>query len=120
VTVPAINANTGADYYDIYLQGNPNTYRTALDQIFGVTNQYCALTAISVEPIASGTSADYLSSDGVSYVSVISSLTDSRVEASIPSSDSFTYFYEFRFKGLANGLAHAFTDPIKVKVTNCD
>ena len=85
-----------------------------------MTNQYCALTAISVEPIASGTSADYLSSDGVSYVSVISSLTNSKVKASIPSSASFTYFYQFRFKGVADGLAEAFTNPIKVKVTNCD
>ena len=88
--------------------------------MFDVTNGYCALTAITVEPIELGSPDDYKSSDGVSYVSIISSLTNSKVKASIPSSASFTYYYQFRFKGVADGLAEAFTNPIKVKVTNCD
>lgn len=102
VSIPSINANTGVDYYDIYLPlGNPHFYKLDL-RTFESSNTYCPMTEISVVPIAGGSLNDFLSSDTVTSVTRTSALESVNLKASIPASNSFTYFYEFRFKGVAS------------------
>jgi len=111
---PTVTNTPGSNFLEWIESQNPGPYTLSQFTI----SSGCALSGISIVPVAGGSITDFTSSDGSSLINLLTSHTDLNIQVEIPLITTGEHFFRFLIKAEV-GAKEGFTEEIFLKVLSC-